>query len=334
MRTLRILTGNAHPALAGAIVRSLRTKLCEAEVGRFPDGETKVRILEDVRGTDVFVIQPVCPPQNENLMELLILIDAVKRSSAERITAVMPYYGYARQDRKHEGRVPITAKLVANLLEAAGADRVLTMDLHATQIQGFFDIPMDHLFALPIFEEYLKATDHSDIVVMAPDPGSIKMAQAYARRLGGGLALMEKRRVSDTEVAVGNVVGEIEGKDVIVVDDMITTGGSMAQAVRGAREKGARRVVAVATHALLLDRAVERLIEAKPDEVVVTDTIPPRPSTSSGRGPEQTVEGPREMAAGGNADTHGLDLKVLSVAPMLGEAIRRIHLNESVSSLF
>ena len=315
MRTLRIITGTAHPALAEEIVGSLKTKLCGAEVGRFPDGETKVRILEDVRGTDVFVIQPICPPQNENLMELLILLDAVKRSSAERITAVMPYYGYARQDRKHEGRVPITAKLVANLVEAAGADRVLTMDLHATQIQGFFDIPMDHLFSLPIFVKYLEEQSHSDIVVMAPDPGSIKMAQAYARKLGGGLALVEKQRVSDSEVAVGNVVGEVENKDVIIVDDMITTGGSMAQAVRCARSSGARHVTAVATHALLLDKAVERLTEAGPDEVVVTDTVPLREATAEKK-------------------TGGLNLKVLSVASILGEAIRRIHLNESVSSLF
>ena len=325
MRTLRIITGNAHPALARAIVGSLRTGLCGAEVGRFPDGETKVRILEDVRGTDVFVIQPICPPQNQNLMELLILIDAARRSSAERITAVMPYYGYARQDRKHEGRVPITAKLVANLIEAAGANRVLTMDLHATQIQGFFDIPMDHLFSLPIFVEYLEGRGRSDIVVMAPDPGSIKMAQAYGQKLGGGLALVEKRRVSDSEVAVGNVVGDVENKDVIVVDDMISTGGSMAQAAKCARSKGARHVTAVATHALLLDKAMERLTEASVDEVVVTDTIPPR-------GGDPTS--PREAAAEKKADAGELNPKVLTVAPMLGEAIRRIHLNESVSSLF
>lgn len=312
MRTLRIITGNAHPALAQAIVDSLRTHLCEAVVGSFPDGETKVRIGEDVRGTDVFVIQTVSPPQNHNLMELLIMIDAARRSSAERITAVLPYYGYARQDRKHEGRVPITAKLVANLLEAAGANRVLTMDLHATQIQGFFDIPMDHLFAMPIFVEYLKQQKRTNTVVMAPDPGSIKMAHAYAKALGGGLALVEKRRISDSEVTVGSVVGDIDGKDVIIVDDMITTGGSMAQAVKCARENGARHVVAMATHALVLDKAVERLAEAGPDEVVVTDTVPPRDG----------------------AGVEGFSLKVLSVAPMLGEAIHRIHLNESVSSLF
>ncbi len=238
MKTLHIITGNAHPALAEEIVGSLKTKLCGAEVGRFPDGETKVRILEDVRGTDVFVIQPVCPPQNENLMELLILIDAVKRSSAERITAVMPYYGYARQDRKHEGRVPITAKLVANLVEAAGADRVLTMDLHATQIQGFFDIMLDHLYAAPLLVKHLRETLRGDLAVLVADAGGMKMGAAYAKYLGATIALVEKTRVNDRDVTGGKVVGDIEGKDVVIADDMISTGGSMAQAIESARAAG------------------------------------------------------------------------------------------------
>jgi ribose-phosphate pyrophosphokinase len=309
---LRLLAGNAHPGLAEAIARSMGTGLCRAEVGRFPDGETKVRILEDIRGTDVFVVQPTAPPQNESLMELLIMIDAARRASAGRVTAVIPYYGYARQDRKHEGRVPITAKLVANLIATAGAQRVLTMDLHATQIQGFFDIPLDHLYAAPVLVKHLREQGFDQLVVMAPDLGSIKMANSFARKLDGGLALLDKRRTGDSEVEAGPVVGEIGGKDVVIIDDMITTGGSMSQAIRSARERGARRVVGVATHAVLLDKAVERLAAASPDEVVVTDTIPIRD----------------------DSETRGLKLKVLSVAPLLGKAIGRIHRNESVSSLF
>jgi len=307
-----MVTGNAHPELAGAIAGNLGTELCRAEVGRFADGETKVRILDDVRGTDAFVIQPTCAPQNENLMELLIMIDALRRASAERVTAVIPYYGYARQDRKHEGRVPITAKLVANLIVTAGAQRVLTMDLHATQIQGFFDIPMDHLFAAPVMVKYLRETSGPDIVVLAPDAGGMKMAHAFANRLGGRLALVEKRRKTDTEVEPGYVVGDLKGKNVIVIDDMITTGGSMAQAMVCAREHGARTIVGAATHGVLLDGAVEKLAAAAPDEVVVTDTIP------------------LHIDPAGT----GFKLKVLSVAGLLADAIRRIHLKESVSSLF
>jgi ribose-phosphate pyrophosphokinase len=312
MRTLRVISGNAHRKLAEDIVAFLGTGLCRAEVGRFPDGETKVRILEDVRGTDAFVVQPISPPQNEHLMELLIMMDALKRSSAERVTAVIPYYGYARQDRKHEGRVPITAKLVANLIVSAGANRVLTMDLHATQVQGFFDVPLDHLYAAPILVKHLSAREYADPVVVAPDPGGIKMAHAYARLLKAGLALVEKKRISDSDVEAGNIVGEIEGKDIVIVDDMITTGGSMSQAVAAVRRGGARRVAVVATHPVFLPKAVERLAAAGPEEVVVTDTIPIRNDVGGA----------------------GLPLTVLSVAPLLGEAIRRIHLNESVSSLF
>jgi len=286
--------------------------LTSAEVARFPDGETKVRILEDVRGRDVFVIQPTCPPQNENLMELLIMIDALRRASADRVTAVIPYYGYARQDRKHEGRVPITAKLVANLITTAGANRVLTMDLHATQIQGFFDIPLDHLYGTPVLAAHIRGRMTTDVVAVAPDPGSIKLANAFAKRLGAGLALVEKRRISDSEVVAGNVVGDIEGKNVVIVDDMISTGGSMAEAIKMAKKFGANKVIAAATHAVFLDGTIERLAAASPDELVVTDTIPLR----------------------GDPARAGLTFEVLTVAPLLGEAIKRIHFNESVSSLF
>ena len=312
MRRLKVIAGNSHPGLAKAIVEGLGTSLCEAEVSRFPDGETKVRILEDVRGADVFVIQPTSPPQNENLMELLIVLDAAMRASAEQITAVIPYYGYGRQDRKHESRVPITAKLVANLIATAGATRVLTMDLHASQIQGFFDIAVDHLYAAPVFVKYLRENFDDSLTVLSPDPGAMKMANGYAKYLGAELALVEKIRVSDSEVTGGKVVGDIRGRDVVIVDDMITTGGSMSQAISAARANGAQRVVVVATHAVFLDKAVERLSETKPDEVVVTDTIPLRVDP---------------------ADV-GFKLTVLSIAPLLGEAMRRIHFNESVSSLF
>jgi len=312
VRTLKVIAGNAHPGLAKAIVEGLGTTLCGADVGRFPDGETKVRIIEDVRGTDVFVIQPTSPPQNEHLMELLIVLDAARRASAEEITAVIPYYGYGRQDRKHESRVPITAKLVANLIATAGATRVLTMDLHASQIQGFFDIAVDHLYAAPVFVKYLRENFGDNLTVLSPDPGAIKMANGYAKYLGAELALVEKVRVSDSEVTGGKVVGDIQGRDVVIVDDMITTGGSMSQAIKAARANGAGRVVVVATHAVFLDKAVERLGEANADEVIVTDTIPLRIDPADA----------------------GFKLTVLSVAPLLGEAIRRIHFNESVSSLF
>jgi ribose-phosphate pyrophosphokinase len=312
VETLTIVTGNAHRKLAEAIAAYLGKSLTKAEVSRFPDGETKVRILEDVRGTDVFVVQPTSPPQNEAVMELLIMIDALKRASAHRITAVIPYFGYARQDRKHEGRVPITAKLVANLITTAGADRVLTMDLHATQIQGFFDIPVDHLIAAPTLVKHIREQNQSDLVAVAPDPGSIKMAHVFARRLNAGLALVEKRRISDSTVVAGNVVGVIKDKNVVIADDMITTGGSMAEAVKAVKALGAKRVTVMATHGVFVGPALVRLAAEKPDEVVVTDTIPLR----------------EDLARS------GVDLKVLTVAPVLGEAIKRIHTNESVSSLF
>jgi len=258
---------------------------------------------------DVFIVQPTCPSVNETLMELLVMVDAIRRASAERITAVIPYYGYARQDRKHEGRVPITAKLVANLLTTAGVNRVLTMDLHASQIQGFFDIPLDHLFAAPVVIDYLRKQNLDHPVVMSPDIGSIKMAHAFAKRLGGDLAVVDKRRTGDIEIEVGHVIGEVNGRNVIVVDDMITSAGSMSAAITVAKDHGAKNVIAVATHGLLVGPAMERLAKAAPDEVVVTNTVP-------------------------SPKAERFKLTVLSVAELLAEAINRIHRNKSVSLLF
>jgi len=310
MERLAIFAGNANPKLTADIAAALGTEPGNLEVDRFPDGETMVRIGDDVRGKDVYVVQSTCPPVNEHLMELLIIIDAMKRASANRITAVVPYYGYARQDRKHEGRVPITAKLAANMISAAGADRLLTMDLHSSQIQGFFDVLVDHLFARPVMLEHLKAKNLAAPVVMAPDTGSIKMADAFAKRLGAGLAVVYKRRKSSDTVEVGYVIGEIEKKDVIILDDMITTAGSMKLAIDAANEHGANSVSAMATHAVFCGPAFERLAAAAPDEVAVTDTIPIR------------------------GEPKGINLTVLSVAPLLADAIKRIHLNQSVSRLF
>jgi len=310
MDRLAIFAGNANTELAASIAAALDSEVGDMEVGRFPDGETMVRIGEDVRGKNVYVVQSTCPPVNEHLMELLIIIDAMKRASASSITAVVPYYGYARQDRKHEGRVPITAKLAANMIAAAGADRLLTMDLHSSQIQGFFDIVMDHLFARPVMLEHLKAKELAAPVVLAPDTGSIKMADAFAKRLGAGLAVVYKRRKSSDTVEVGYVIGELEKKDVIILDDMITTAGSMQLAINAAREHGAASVSAMATHAVFCGPAFERLAAAGPDEVAVTDTIPIR------------------------GEPKGINMTVLSVAPLLADAIKRIHLNQSVSRLF
>lgn len=309
---MRIFCGNAHPLLGQAICRHLQIDAGRCEVGHFADGETKVRILDDVRGLDVFVVQPTCPPHvNDSLMELLVMADALRRASARRVTAVVPYYGYARQDRKHEGRVPITAKLVANLLTGAGISRVICMDLHATQIQGFFDIPLDHLYSMPVLVQYLKGKGYVDPVIMSPDVGSMKMADSYARRLGGSLAVVEKKRLNDTEIETGVVIGDIHGRDVIIVDDMISTAGSMAGGVTAARAFGAKSVTVCATHGLFVGPAWERLTKAAPDEIVVTDTVP---------------------IQAGCPET--LRLTVLSISELLGEAIIRIHRNKSVSLLF
>ena len=304
---LQVYTGSAHPRLAADIARYLDVPLGDLSAGRFPDGEINVKVNHDVRGADVYLVQPTCPPVNENLMELLIMIDCMRRASAERITAVVPYFGYARKDRKDEGRVPITAKLVANLITTAGAHRVLTVDLHAAQIQGFFDIPVDHLFAAPVLSNAIKEERIPDLVVVAPDVGGIKVARAYAKRFGSGLAIVDKRRVSGEVAEVFHVIGEVAGKNVLLVDDMISTAGTIVEAVKILKDHGARQIFVAATHPVFCSPALERLRAAPIEKVIVTDTIPARP--------EAKVE-------------------VRSIAPLLGEAIRRIHGSESVSSLF
>jgi len=307
---LAVFSGNANVPLASAICRCLKVPLCDCDVGRFSEGEIRVKINENVRGKDVFVIQPTSPPPNDHLMELLIMIDALRRASARRITAVVPYYGYARQDRKDQPRVPITAKLVANLITTAGANRVLTMDLHAGQIQGFFDIPVDHLYAVNIFERYVRQKRLGPLVVVSPDVGGIKTARAYAKRLGAGLAIVDKRRTSPEATEVMHILGEVRGKGCLLVDDLIATGSSLCEAARAVRQAGAKAVYAAVTHAVLSGPASTRLGPSPLEELIVTDTIP---LPSEKRGPKITV---------------------LSVAPLFGEAIRRIHYEQSISSLF
>ena len=313
MNDLKIFSGRAHPALARDIADYLGLDLGKLDINNFPDGEVSAKIEEDVRGRDVFVVQPTCPPVNENLVELLILLDSFKRASADRITAVIPYYGYARQDRKDEGRVPITAKLVANLITTAGANRVLTMDLHAPQIQGFFDVPVDHLYAAPVINEYFKSLElpPAEIVVVSPDEGSIKRALPHLEKLGGGLAIVDKRRSSAVETEQANLIGgPLEGKVALLFDDMITTAGSIVGAAAVAKRHGARQIYVCATHAILCGPAIDRLRRSPITQVVLTDTIPVPPE--------------KQLP----------NLKTLSVAPLLGEAIKRIHRNESVSKLF
>lgn len=311
---MKVFSGRAHPDLAKHICDYLGLPVGRAIIGNFPDGEISCKLDEDVRGRDVFIVQPTSPPVNENLMELLIMIDSCKRASAERITAVMPYFGYARQDRKDEGRVPITAKLVANILTRAGVDRVLAMDLHTAQIQGFFDIPVDHLYAAPVIDEYIKSSmrlQDDEFVVVSPDEGSIKRALAHMNRLGGRLSIIDKRRSSAEKTKQANVIGEkIEGRVALIFDDMISTASSICGAAEVMRKAGATKVVLAATHAILCGSAIDKLQSAPIDELIVTDTIP--------LSPQKRIE----------------KLTVLSVAPLLGEAIKRIHRNESVSKLF
>ncbi len=308
---LAVFAGNANKTLAKKVCDYLSLQLGKAEISRFPDGEIDLKVAEDVRGADVYVIQPTCPPVNENLMELLILIDCLRRASSERITAVIPYFGYARQDRKAEGRVPISAKLVANLITASGATRCLSIDLHAPQIQGFFDIPTDHLYAVRVMTEYFQRLELKDLTVVSPDVGGIKMARAYAKRLGAGLAICDKRRSGPTETEVMHVIGDVAKRNVVLVDDMISTGTSITEAARACRTHGAKEIYICATHAVMAGSAVEKLAKAPVKEVVVTDTIPLD-------GKEKQLE----------------NLRILSIANLLGEAIRRIHHSESVSSLF
>jgi ribose-phosphate pyrophosphokinase len=306
---LQLIAGNANALLADRISEFLGIRRSPSRVGRFPDGEIDVQVNENVRGNDVFLVQSTCPPVNENLMELLILIDAVRRASAERVTAVIPYFGYARKDRKDEGRVPITAKLVANLLVEAGAHRVLTVDLHAAQIQAFFDIPVDHLYAAPVIREHFHHQEIRDLTVVSPDVGGSKMARGYANRLGGELAVVDKRRISGEQVQAGALIGDVHDRNVLIVDDMISTAGSIVEAARVVRAHGARSVRIAATHGVLSGPARERLRAAPVEEIVLTDTIP--------------------------VDSVGLPtLTVLSIAPLLGEAIRRVHEERSLSVLF
>jgi ribose-phosphate pyrophosphokinase len=306
---LQVISGGSNPSLAKSVATACGVELTECHVSRFPDGESNVRVDEDVRGNDVFVLQSTCSPVNDHLMDLLLVLDALRRASAGRITAVMPYFGYARKDRKDEGRVPISAKLVANMIVAAGADRVLALELHAAQIQGFFDIPVDHLYAAPVFVEHYEEKGIEAPVIVAPDVGGIKLARAYAKRLRGSLAIVDKRRVDPRKAEAMHLIGEVENRDVILMDDMIATGGTMAEAVRVVMDKGCRRVLIAATHGVFAGPAVERFRQLTAEEIAVTDSIPQSDEV-------------KEFAT------------VLSVGPLLGQAIHRIHESLSVSSLF
>jgi ribose-phosphate pyrophosphokinase len=310
---LKVFSGRANIRLAENIANALGDSIGRVTLSNFPDGEISVRIEEDVRGRDIFVVQPTCPPVNENLMELLIMLDSFKRASAARITAVLPYYGYARQDRKDVGRVPITAKLVANLITSAGANRVLALDLHAAQIQGFFDIPVDHLYAGPVINEYIRTLGipPRDLIVLSPDEGSIKRALAHQKKVGGAIAVVDKRRSSATETKQANLIGpSLDNKIAVIFDDMISTAGSVVGAAHVARCHGAREVYACATHPVLCGPAIERLRDAPLKQIVVTDSIPLPPQ--------------KQLP----------NIKVLTVATLLADAIKRIHFNESVSKLF
>lgn len=313
MNDLKIFSGRANANLTKRICDYLGLPVARISISNFPDSEIACKVEEDIRGRDVFLVQPTCPPVNENLMELLVMIDSCKRASAERITAVLPYYGYARQDRKDEGRVPITAKLVADLITRAGADRVLAMDLHAAQIQGFFDVPVDHLYAAPVLNEHFLTMGISpqDVVVVSPDEGSIKRALGHSERLGGGLAIVDKRRSSPEQTRQENIIGaSVEGKIALMFDDMISTAGSICGAAEVIHRRGAKEIYVAATHGVLVGPAIQRLQDSPIKQVVITDSIPLR------------------------SDQELSKIKVVSVAPLLGEAIKRIHRNESVSRLF
>lgn len=313
MENLAIFTGNANPQLAQKIAKTLDVSLTDVLVGRFSEGEIRVQLQDNIRGKDTFIIQPTCPPPNDNLMELLILIDAVKRASAKRITAVMPYYGYARQDRKDQPRVPITAKLVANLICAAGADRVLTMDLHASQIQGFFDIPVDHLYAKNVLCEYMlqKNIPSKKMVVVSPDVGSLKMARAYSKAMNASFAVIDKRRSSPDTIEIMQILGVVKDKIAIIVDDIVATAGSVVEAAEALRKKGVVEVYAAISHGILSGNALERINKCSIiKEFVITDSIPF----------DRSKKCPK--------------IKIVTVASLLAEAIYRIHNEQSVSSLF
>jgi ribose-phosphate pyrophosphokinase len=305
---MKILMGSSHPTLAKAVCEFVGTEPTQVTLKRFPDKEVFVKIEENVRGKDVFIIQPTCPPANDNLMELLIMMDAARRASAQRITAVLPFFGYARQDRKDQPRVPITAKLVANLLVTAGANRILTMDLHAPQIQGFFDIPVDHLYASTVFFDYLKKFKAEDLIVISPDVGGIKMASAYADMLETDFGFVAKKRTADTEVEAMSVVGDVEGKSVLLVDDLTESAGTLREAARICRANGATRVRAAVSHAVLNEHGYERMAEGFLHELISTNSVP--------------------------VDCRGLPITILSIASLIGEAILRINNHQSITSLF
>ena len=312
LRPIKVFSGRSHPALTEEICLRLGEPQGHVTLYSFSDGENYVQIDENVRGADVFVIQPICPPSvNDHLMELLIMLDAFKRSSASRITAVLPYYGYARQDRKDKPRVPITAKLVADLISAAGADRVLTLDLHAAQIQGFFNIPVDHLFAAPVIVGHLKQLGLEDLTIVSPDAGGVERARAYAKRLGASLAIIDKRRFAKNQTEVMNIIGEVEGRNVFVVDDIIDTAGTLIHTAEALMEQGAKSISAACTHAVLSGPAIQRINGSKLDQVITTNSIPMQDK---------------------QADCSRL--KPLSIASIMAEAIKRIHNEDSVSSLF
>ncbi|OQX84999.1 MAG: phosphoribosylpyrophosphate synthetase [Candidatus Latescibacteria bacterium 4484_7] len=306
---LKLISGTANPKLARKIAKYLDIPLCKVDISRFSDGEISIRIAENVREKDVFIVQPTFSPA-ENLMELLLLIDACSRASARRITAVIPYYGYARQDRKDRPRVPISAKLIANLITVAGASRVLALELHAAQIQGFFDIQVDNLFAAPVLLKYIKKRKLKNVTVVSPDVGGIKIGRAFAKRLNSNLAIVDKRRTAADASEVMNVIGDVKGSDIIILDDIISTAGTITQAAEALRKEGAKRIIAAATHPVFSGNALERLKDSCIEEVIVTNSIP--------------FEDPGRCKK----------VKVLDVSPLLGEAIRRIHTGESISKLF
>lgn len=308
---IKLISGSSNPDLAKSIAEQVGVGLSQVNLKRFSDGEVNLEISDNVRGCDVFVIQSTCPPSNDNYMELFVILDALKRASAARITAVMPYYGYARQDRKVAPRAPITAKLMADLVTAAGADRVLSVDLHAGQIQGFFDIPVDHLFSKPVLISYLKEKQRGEIVIVSPDAGGVERARAFAKKLDASVAFIDKRRTAPNVAEALNLVGEVDGKEAVILDDLIDTAGTLTQAVDTLLRHGAKRVSACATHPVFSGPAIKRITESQLQEVVVTDTIPLRSEAKSCS-----------------------KIKQLTVAPLLAEAIKRIHGNDSVSSLF
>jgi ribose-phosphate pyrophosphokinase len=305
---LKLIAGNANPKLAQEIAKKMGIELSPATIGRFSDGEIQVKITNSVRGSDCYIIQPTCAPVNENIMELLVIADALKRASARRITAVIPYYGYARQDRKAEPRVPITSKLVANLITASGIDRVLTVDLHARQIQGFFDIPVDHLYARPVLFQYFKDLNLDNPIVVSPDAGGVERARGFAKLLNADLAIVDKRRPRPNEAAIMNIIGDVKGRNAIILDDMIDTGGTLTKVADAIKNAGAIKVYAAASHGVLSGQAIEKIQKSSLEEVVITNSI--------------------------THDTELPKIKVLSIASLLAEAITKIYNDESLNTLF